>query len=119
MKSLTMRGIAGAALLGVALMVGVGASSSGTVQAQYGEGRYERDFVRIARDQGFRDGSWEGENRARARRSYDPYNTHSYKKATDGYNNRMGSKYEYQQAYRQGYLRGYEEGYSRYGGRRY
>ena len=118
MKSTHFRGVLGAVILGVALLAGIGAAPS-TAQAQYG--RYERDFYRMAQHQGYRDGVWEGENRSRSGRSYDPYGTHSYKKATDGYNSRMGPKSEYQRAYREGYLRGYNEGFRRYDrrGRRY
>jgi len=126
MKSNRIRGIVGAALLGLTVMAGIGAASS-TAQAQYGYGqgrrgdRNERDYLRIARDKGYQDGIYEGENRARSRRSYDPYGTHSYKKATDGYDSRMGNKNEYQRVFREAYLRAYEEGYRRYsrGGRRY
>ena len=121
MKSTHFRGVVGAIVLGIALIAGIGATA-GTAQAQYGRDyRYGRDFYRIAQEQGFRDGQWEGENRARSGRSYDPYGTRSYKKATDGYDSRMGPKGEYQRAYREGYLRGYNEGFRRFDrrGRRY
>src|SRR5215831_12440069 len=129
MKLAHLRGKIGAALLGIALLVGIGAAS-GTANAQYRNpydqgrrGGYGRDIYRIAEQQGFRDGQWEGSNRARDRKSYDPYGTRSYKKATDGYNSYMGDKRAYQDAYRQAYLRGYNEGYRQYdrgrGGRRY
>jgi hypothetical protein len=111
----------GTAFLGLFLLVGV-CATAGTVSAQgrydrgrYDQDRYGNDVRRIAEDQGFKDGIWEGGNRARDRKSYDPYRTNSYKKAIDGYNKSMGDKYYYQQAYRQGYLRGYDEGYHRGG----
>ena len=121
MRSIQLKNKIGAAILGFVVILGVGATA-GTVSAQsrygqdsgYGRGnRYNNDVRRIAEDQGFKDGIWEGSNRALARRSFDPYNTNSYKKATDGYNKSMGDKYFYQEAYRQGYLRGYEQGFRR------
>lgn len=129
MRSNRIKGIVGAALLGLTVIVGIGAAS-GTAQAQYGYGygqgrrydRYDRDLLyRVAREKGRQDGFYEGENRARSGKSFDPYKTNSYKKATDGYNSRMGSKGEFQSIYRENYLRAYEEGYSRFGrrGRRY
>ncbi len=130
MKSNRIKGIVGAALLGLTVMVGIGAAS-GTAQAQYGYGqgrrgdrydRYDRDLLyRVAREKGRQDGFYEGENRARSGKNFDPYRTNSYKKAIDGYNSRMGNKSEFQRVYRENYLRAYEEGYRRYsrGGRRY
>src|SRR6267154_1584874 len=119
MKSTRIKGIVGAAILGLTVMLGISAAS-GTAEAQYGYGqgrrgdRYERDLFRIAREKGRQDGLYEGENRARARKSYDPYGSRSYKKAVDGYDSRMGNKSEYQRVYREAYLRGYEDGYRRY-----
>jgi len=122
MKSTRIRGIVGAALLGLTVMVGIGAAS-GTAQAQYGYGygqgrrydRYDRDLLyRVARDKGRQDGQFEGENRARSGKSFDPYKTNSYKKANDGYDSRMGSKSEFQRVFRENYLRAYEDGYRRY-----
>ena len=127
MKSTRIKGIVGAAILGFTVMAGIGAAS-GTAQAQYGYGqgrrgdRYDRDqLYRVAREKGHQDGQYEGENRARERKSYDPYKTNSYKKAIDGYNSRMGNKSDYQRTFREAYLRAYEEGYRRYsrGGRRH
>ena len=122
----------GTAFLGLSLLVGVGATAS-TVSAQgrydrygqdrYNQGRYGRgygdDIRRIAEQKGFEDGNYEGTNRARARKSFDPYNTNSYRKAIDGYDRRMGDKNYYQQIYRQAYLRAYEQGYRQFGGRGY
>jgi hypothetical protein len=114
----------GSALLGLSLLVGAGAmASTASAQGRYDRGRYDRgygyDVRRIAEDQGFKDGIWEGGNRARDRRSFDPYSTNSYRKAIDGYDRSMGDKNFYQQAYRQAYLRGYEQGFRQYGGRGY
>jgi len=73
----------------------------------------------MAEQKGTEDGIYEGSNRARSRRSFDPYNTNSYRKAIDGYDKHMGDKSYYQQIYRQAYLRGYEQGFRQYGGRGY
>jgi len=119
----------GSAFLGLSLLVGAGAmASTASAQGRYDQGRYDQDRYgrgygndvrRIAEDQGFKDGIWEGSNRARDRRSFDPYSTNSYKKAIDGYNRNMGDRNFYQQAYRQAYLRGYEQGFRQYGRRGY
>ena len=134
-----LRSKIGTAVLGLSLMAGVGAMT-GTASAQgrnsqdrynqdrydqdrYDQGRngrgYGNDVRRIAENQGFKDGIWEGSNRAREGRNFDPYRTNSYKKAIDGYNRSMGDRNFYQQSYRQAYLRGYEQGFRQYGGRGY
>lgn len=68
---------------------------------------------RIAHAEGYSDGLREGAKAARSRKRYNPYGAGRYKKATNGYKSRYGSKEAYKRSYRQGFLRGYDENFYR------
>ncbi|MGI8468569.1 MAG: hypothetical protein ACR2N3_08955 [Pyrinomonadaceae bacterium] len=76
-------------------------------------------WLRIADEQGFRDGELRGtEDRIRNKR-FKPEDASAYKKATNGYVEGNDVKDAYKNSYRQAFLRGYESGYNgREGGMR-
>lgn len=71
------------------------------------------NLSRIAQSQGYNDGLREGDKDMRARKRSNPYSKGRYKKATNGYSSRMGSKEAYKRIYRQAFVRGYNDAYSR------
>ncbi len=68
---------------------------------------------RIAQAQGYNDGLREGEKDMRGRKRHNPYGKGKYKKATNGYNSRLGNREAYKRFYRQAFARGYNEAFSR------
>ena len=85
-----------------------------------GYGGYGNNIYRIAQQNGYNDGLRKGQEDAREGHN-NPTGTNEYRRATNGYDSRMGDRYQYQQAYRQGFLQGFSEGqsYGRYGNRRF
>jgi hypothetical protein len=85
-----------------------------------GYGGYGNDIYRVAQQNGYNDGLRKGQQDAREGHN-NPTGTNEYRRATNGYDSRMGDRYQYQQAYRQGFLQGFSEGqsYGRYGNRGY
>lgn len=71
-------------------------------------GGYGNDIYRIAQQNGYNDGLRKGEEDAREGHN-NPTGTSEYKRATNGYDSRMGDRYQYQQAYRQAFLQGFSE----------
>jgi len=69
-------------------------------------GGYRNDMYRIAQQYGFNDGLRKGEEDAREGHS-NPQATSLYKRATNGYDSRMGNKDAYKQAYRQAFMDGF------------
>lgn len=72
-------------------------------------GRYRNDIYRIAQQNGYNDGLRKGEEDARENHN-NPQGTSEYKRATNGYDSRLGNKNEYKDAYRQAFLQGFDEG---------
>ena len=64
--------------------------------------------------QGYRDGLDKGREDARDNDRYDPDRHNWYRSANRGYENRYGSRSEYQAWYREAFEAGYEEGYRVY-----
>ena len=148
MKSKYMMSRIGTAVMGIALLFGIGMVSTASAQVQgpwgqnrdyrrdrdqrdrdsrrnrddrYGNDRYGRGGnygYQVARDRGFQDGLQTGANDGSRRQSYDPQRSHYYRNATYGYDRSYGNKEAYKQAYRDGFTRGYDEGFRRYGGNR-
>ena len=79
------------------------------------DGRYDNrgQLNRIAQARGHNQGLREGAKDARSRKRHQPYGKGKYKKATDGYNSRLGNKEAYKLAYRNAFLRGYSEAFYR------
>lgn len=69
------------------------------------------DIVRIAQQNGYRDGLRNGQEDRTRRRGHDFERDNSYRDATSGYRSEFGNRDFYRQAYREGFRRGYEEGY--------
>ncbi len=95
--------------------------SNSAAQAQYRDNRgygrnggygnnggYRNDIYRIAQQNGYNDGLRKGEEDARERHN-NPQGTSEYKRATNGYDSRLGRKDDYKQAYRQAFLQGFDE----------
>jgi hypothetical protein len=104
------------ATAGVAFLFAVNAN------AQYGRSdrrviraeRVEsRNIARIAEAQGYGDGLREGAKSIRRRKSYNPYGAGKYRKGTNGYQSRLGSKSTYKRFYQQAFVRGYNQAYDR------
>jgi hypothetical protein len=72
-----------------------------------------RNVVRIAEAQGYSDGLREGANAVRGRKRYNPYGEGKYRKGTNGYQSRLGSKSTYKRFYQPAFVRGYNEAYNR------
>jgi hypothetical protein len=132
----------GTAVMGFALLLGVGMVSTANAQ-QWPWGRdqvYRRDRNRDrdrrdrndrnnrggygnygyqeARNRGYQDGLQTGANDASRRQSYDPQRSHYYRNATYGYDRSYGNKEQYKDVYRNAFVQGYNEGFRRYGGNR-
>lgn len=86
----------------------------------HGRGRYNRDqIIRLARQNGYRDGFRHGQEDRRNRGRYD-FQCGNYQDGMRGYNSDYGDRDLYRQAYREGHRRGYEDGYrGRNGGWRF
>lgn len=72
-----------------------------------------RNLVRIAESQGYSDGLREGAEALRQRKRYNPYGEGKYRKGTNGYQSRIGSKSTYKSFYQPAFVRGYNEAYNR------
>jgi len=124
MKSTNVTKRIGAAVLGLLMLVGIGAMSSATAQAQWrdnGRNRDDRDRrgnggFQVARDRGHQDGLYTGENDSQRGQSFNPQRSHFFKSGTNGYEGYFGNKEAYKQAYRDAFVRGYEEGFRRFRG---
>jgi hypothetical protein len=76
--------------------------------------RYGREGGSVAFRNGYRDGMTKGREDAEDGDRYD-VNRHSwYRSATRGYENELGTRYEYIDGYRRGFQSGYAEGYRVY-----
>ena len=129
MKSDLIKNSAKGVSLGLFLLLGIMAFSATETHAQWRDDRsgrrndryggnggyYGNDIYREARQRGYQDGIDRGRNDAFDRKRYNPEKSHEYKKATDGYNSRMGNKNAYKDTYRQAFMDGYNQGYNRSG----
>jgi hypothetical protein len=79
---------------------------------RYSDSGRSRDPLRMAYDNGYRDGLQRGHYDSRERFRY---NIHSqlYNDGRDGYDRWMGHFGDYKRAFRDGYARGYSEGYDK------
>ena len=129
MKSANLKGKIGGAILGLALLAGIGMVSGSTAQAQWPWGRdqdrdygrnrddrYRRGGYNNGYDRGYQDGFSTGASDAQRGQSFNPERSHYYRNATDGYDRYYGDKEAYKEAYRDGFVRGYESGFRRYSG---
>jgi hypothetical protein len=80
-----------------------------------GWGRGGFEAIRIARENGLRDGVRHGQEDRARRRNYDFDDSSDFRNATRGYRSEYGDRDTYRRAYREGFQRGYEEGYRRGG----
>jgi hypothetical protein len=86
------------------------------------DNRYDRNrnsLYRVARENGYRDGQAEARDDRRDRDRNNPQRSEEYRSATNGYNQRLGSRGVYKQAYRQAFLEGYNSVINRNGRGRY
>jgi hypothetical protein len=75
--------------------------------------RFDRNrVIRIAQENGYRDGNRHGQLDRRNRQRHD-YNSAEYRNALDGYRREFGDREFYQRMYREGYRRGYDDGFRR------
>jgi hypothetical protein len=110
------------AILGLTLLVGIGVSSSATVQAQYrndDQNRRDRNWDRYgnyggsselrqtALNSGFNEGVREGSNDRLNGRQSNYQNSNAYRRATQGYNSRLGDRELYRRYFREAFENGY------------
>ncbi len=111
-----MKKTLGGALVALAVVIGIIATTSTTADAQWrrngGYGGYNNQEAQ----QGYQYGVNTGASDGQRGQSYNPQRSHYYQNATYGYSSSYGNKNGYKEAYRDGFLRGYQEGYRRYGG---
>ena len=69
---------------------------------------------RVAYDNGYREGTKEGEKDARGRDGYNYQDERTWQRADKGYHRSYGDSERYQQSFRTGYAAGYSDGYRRY-----
>ena len=69
--------------------------------------RNRNSLYRVARENGYRDGQAEARDDRRDRDRNNPQRSNEYRRATNGYNPRLGSRDAYRDAYRQAFLEGY------------
>lgn len=85
-------------------------------------GRDNGNLSTPAWNNGFADGYEQGLNDGRDRHRNDPLAESRYRSGDRGYNNRYGTKQQYQatyrEAFRSGYEQGYQDGWRYYGGQR-
>jgi hypothetical protein len=75
-------------------------------------GRFDRNEVlRIAQQNGYREGAQHGQDDRSRRRSFNYNDAREYRDATIGYQFEYGDRGVYQQGFREGYRRGYEDAY--------
>lgn len=140
MNSIKIKKRFGVAILGISILLGVGATPAGlTAQAQnrddgyYGgqdndrdrrRGRRRRDNDRrwggsyelrqTALNAGYNEGVKEGRKDRSKNRRFNFYDKSEYQKATKDYNSRLGDRELYRRYFRDGYENGYTDGYRGY-----
>jgi hypothetical protein len=78
-------------------------------------GGYGSEALRVAADNGYRDGIEKGREDRRKNRNADPVRHEWYRSADRGYDGDRGlSKTAYRDAYREAFRQGYDEGYRQY-----
>ena len=118
----TMKGIG----LSLFMAVGLVAFSGTEANAQYQDrnnrqdrqdnrqnDRYTNELYRAAHLNGFRDGIAKGREDRRDRDRDGAQRSSEYRKATNGYDRRLGNKNTYKQVYRDAFLQGYNQSYNR------
>lgn len=87
---------------------------SGANRPSYVEQRQPyNQSLRVAYDNGYREGLRQGNNDGRGRRAFNYQDERTYQRADRGYNRSYGSLDRYQQSFRTGYSAGYSEAYRR------
>jgi hypothetical protein len=76
-------------------------------------GRYTNQLYQTAHLNGFRDGLARGRADRRDRERENAQRSREYKRATNGYDRRLGNKNTYKQVYREAFLQGYKQAYTR------
>ena len=109
-------GFASIALAGVAFLLAADANAQFRRSDRHSTRIENRNVLRIAESQGYSDGLRAGAEAARQRKRYNPYGQGKYRKGTNGYQSRLGSKSTYKRFYQPAFVRGYNEAYNR-GGR--
>ncbi len=130
----------GGAILGISILLGVGATPGVTALAQsrndgyYGGqdrdrdrgGRRGRDWGRYGRyggsyelrqtalNAGYNEGNKEGRKDRSKGRRFSFYDKNEYQKATKDYSSRLGDRELYRRYFREGYENGYTDGYRGY-----
>ena len=97
MKLTNLTKSVGGAILGLVMLMGITVMAGSTAQAQwpsnrdYGrnrDDRYRRGGYRmfeVAREHGYQDGQYTGQNDSQRARVFNPQRSHYYRNATDGY----------------------------------
>jgi hypothetical protein len=98
----SMKKTLGGALIALAFVFGIIATTSTTADAQWRNGSYG-GYNNQQLQQGYQYGVNTGASDAQRRQSYSPQRSHYYRDASS-------------QAFRDGFVRGYDEGYRRYSG---
>jgi hypothetical protein len=142
MKSINFKHRLGGAILGISIILGIGANAGVTTQAQsrndgyYGgqdrdrdnnrRNRRGRDWDRYGRwggsyelrqtalNAGYNEGNKEGRKDRSKGRRFNFYDKNEFQKATKDYNSRLGDRELYRRYFQQGYENGYTDGYRGY-----
>ena len=98
-------------LLSAGLLITAPACTSAYTYGTHRDRDYRVDGQRRAYAKGYQEGSEEGRNDARHRRSFEPRRHDEFRDADDGYNRRDGDWEEYRDSYRRGFLAGYQQAF--------
>lgn len=79
---------------------------------------YGNNVFRQAQENGYREGSAQGQQDAAQGRFRNPQDSNLYRKATSGYSSRYGNKDAYRDAYRRAFVQGYSQATRGNGNRR-
>src|SRR5258706_15337943 len=119
MKTRHLPGKTAGVILGIILMLGVGAGLSTTAYGQrnrnwdgYPNWGGSFDLRQTALNAGYNEGTKEGRNDRTRNRHSNFQDFSAYQKATKDYNSRLGDRELYRRYFREGFENGYADGYN-------
>ncbi|HEY0319882.1 MAG TPA: hypothetical protein VGC66_02820 [Pyrinomonadaceae bacterium] len=141
MKSVNIKGRIGGAILGISILLGIGATPGITTQAQSRDNNYyggqgndnERrgrrrgrnwdgygnwggsyELRQTALNAGYNEGNKEGRKDRSKGKRFDFYGKSEYQKGTKDYSSKLGDKQLYRRYFQQAYENGYTDGFNGY-----